>query len=223
MILDDREKSDSRHVVVVRSSVRLDDGQNKTIHRTLHKEPISKNVKGKDKSERQSDSDEEVSPNKKSPDLEEDDTSKEGEPMVKESELHRDVQTETEKRQNQDERTPTDEHYSCVDIISHRIIINTPEFLILWSNGEQTWEPFRTIKEDMPEDVAIYVEKHNLGSKFCLTWARLLTTTLRRLNVNATKTRKKDIRSYGNVWSKNTSKPCRSTSVRCRKWQPSLA
>jgi Reverse transcriptase (RNA-dependent DNA polymerase) len=60
-----------------------------------------------------------------------------------------------------------------------------PTLKILWSTGEETWEPFKIMKADIPTTVANYVIDKELGPPFSPTWAKDLMKeiTIRRVTV----------------------------------------
>jgi hypothetical protein len=175
LILDDRERKDNRHVVLTRSCVRIDDGQNKTIQR------IDRTAK-----------DEEKSLKTKRP-LCRDSTQEDGSEEDDEDVIQHDIKEMVKRKESDvEERTPDEELYDIIDIIGHRLHKkNRPELRILWSTGAKTWEPLRIIKEDIPEDVAKYVEENGLGNKFRSEWARKVNLTARTMSVTVNKLRRK--------------------------------
>jgi len=167
-ILVDEERNIKRHIVVERSAVAPDRGDNKKLSKKRIKfDPIPaekrtpiwevKEIKAVE--------------NLTTVGIDLDD--------IKDDKVYEcpteDIVTEFESQEHSDERTPIEELYEIRNIVGHRKNRKgVPALKILWSTNEETWEPFEVIRQDAPLLTAEYVINNNLMVPYKPQWAKNL-------------------------------------------------
>ena len=82
-----------------------------------------------------------------------------------------------------------DDLFKVDKIVSHRFRNKRPEYLIKWHlGGTETWEPHKTMAEDVGDMVAEYILKSNMPAKY-KKWAEKFLSKIRRLIY-------RDVRNY---------------------------
>ena len=76
-------------------------------------------------------------------------------------------------------------------IIGHRVKKNKPYLKVRWITGETTWEPFDSIRKDIPDMVAKYIIDKKLKVPYKPQWARTLLPQLNVRNVTIMRNKKK--------------------------------